>query len=175
MQDKVIQGKGRRMSEVRRNDTIKTFLDKGDQSLSPQRQLMVRNPTSFAGENQTRTSVDNGSNGGQTSGMLSVYTQGRSPSPFNVGQPLRYNAHQCLSSTLSGGSDIARAGSGSAVLGMPREESPFHDTHRADDEDDPFLDPNRPPHGVFVHEDGGSIRDFGMGESSHGYGAVSSR
>ena len=120
--------------------------------------------------------MDEGSNGGQTSGMSSMYTQGRSPSPFNVGQPLRYNTHQRLSSTLSGGSDIARAGSSSAGLGMTWQGSPFHDNRQADEDEDPFLD-RTPPHGVFVHEDGGSIRDwdFGMSESRRGYGEVSSR
>ncbi|RXW13649.1 hypothetical protein EST38_g12205, partial [Candolleomyces aberdarensis] len=177
------------MAEVGRNNTIRTFTDQRDQttitddSYGPHtRGLVVQNQSSSTslpfrnGVNQTRTSIDDvSSTGGASSSMYtSPHRSARGLSP----QPGRYGSgshHQHMSSA-----DASYGGGGGGGMGMVHEEDgggPFADYGQqrggAQILDDPFVDhgPLDPPppltglppsNGVFVHEDGGSIRSFRM-------------
>ncbi|KAJ2935603.1 hypothetical protein H1R20_g1490, partial [Candolleomyces eurysporus] len=115
---------------------------------------------------------------GASSSSATSHPHHQSPprAPSLVGQPVRYSPNNATSPSTSSESEASRYARRTMERMVEEGQEnrfggdPFHDIHRVDDpfiENGPLqrpLSPLRPlplpPGGVFVHEDGGSIRDF---------------
>lgn len=165
------------MSEVQSTD-YEGFRRPSDRKDDPERRFNRPRPSYRDGESNRRPETFAG-------GSSSVYSspsyddpspaRGPSPNPF-VGQPLRYR-HTPMAAVSAESEPRNYHPSSGVVMGYDEEQQrpggPFDDERRVVEVEDPFLDnaasatpPPRslspPSRGVFVHEDGGSVRSFGM-------------
>ncbi|KAJ2935379.1 hypothetical protein H1R20_g1716, partial [Candolleomyces eurysporus] len=160
-------GGGGAMSEASAvNEMGRISLTRG--GVTPLRQSMTSNGYNSHGHEHL----------GASSSSATSHPHHQSPprAPSLVGQPVRYSPNNATSPSMSSESEASRYARRTMERMVEEGQEnrlggdPFHDMHRVEDpfiENGPLqrpLSPLRPlplpPGGVFVHEDGGSIRDF---------------